>query len=226
MKISFKNEGIITFSGKQSLNLSQTPTIRNIKESTSGWRNKMKTWIYVTEWTATEMARMEDLTAQKNARFVDTLLHAWCPGTLSHPLDIPWAHQEYHHTVLGNCFGFWGLSWLHPHQKAFLRLEKISVIFDEKYSLKAMGLLWSYVALKLIALGRRKRMPHSLSPPTQQRASAHQAFHVLRHCPGFPGLGFEAVMSTMALLHLRLTPVELTVRKSCMRSTPFWEGHI
>lgn len=183
--------------------------------------------MYITEWTVTEMTRMEELIAQKNARFVDTLLLAWCPGTLRHPLDMPWAHEEFHRMVHGNyCFGFWGLLWLYPHQKVFLRLAKISVIFDETYCLKAMGLLWLYAALKLIALGRRKTMPYSLSTPIQQRASAHQAFHVLRHCPGFPGLGFEAVMSTMALLHLRLSPVELTIRKSRMRSTPFWESHI
>lgn len=36
-------------------------------------------------------------------------------------------------------------------------------------------------------------MPHSLPIPIWQRASVHQAFHVLHHCPGFSGLGLEAV---------------------------------
>ena len=66
------------------------------------------------------------------------------------------------------------LTWLYPHQKVFLRLAKISVIFDEKYSLKAMGLLWLYAAVKLIALGRRKTIHYYLSTPIHQRTSPHQ----------------------------------------------------
>ena len=156
----------------------------------------METWIYTKEWIVPEIIRMKNFIAGKNARFLDSLLGAQRPGTLcpSPPSSLS-TWEAALHCPLKLLLQILRLIMIAPHQEDFSSFAKISVTtkLRRNAAWKASGLFWPHAALKLMALSGRQTMPHSLSTPIQQRASAHQAFHVLHHRPHFPGLGFEAV---------------------------------